>query len=289
MRLGDIALAVAAAVIWGLAFIAMKFGLEGAPPFLLTALRFAFAAFPAILFVKPPRTPWRLVFLFGLFVGVGQFGLLFLAIRLGMPVGLASLLMQLQAFFTAGLAWLTLGERPTRPQLIASAIALAGVAAIGSARLARAEALPFALTLIAAAFWSAGSLVSKFAGKIDAFAFVVWSSLVAPAPMLALSLAVEGAATTHALLNPTLSLALCVAALSWGGTLFAFGVWSRLLSLYPAAAIGPFSLLAPVVGMASAAVLFGETPRPIELAGAVLVMAGLAFNVVGDRLTARRR
>ena len=107
--------------------------------------------------------------------------------------------------------------------------------------------------------------------------------------MLALSFAVDGEATARALLHPTWSLAISVAALSWGGTLCAFGAWSRLLSIYPAALIGPFSLLAPVVGMASAAVLFGETPRPIELTGALLVMAGLGFNVVGDRLTARRR
>jgi O-acetylserine/cysteine efflux transporter len=289
MRPGDIALAVLAAVVWGLVFIAMKVGLRDAPPFLLTALRFAFAAVPAVFFVRPPKTAWRLVVLFGLFVGVAQFGLLFLAIELGMAIGLASLLMQLQAFITVGLAWGALGELPTAPQLAAGAIALVGLAVIGSARLGRAEALPFALTLIASTFWALGNLVTKYAGRIDAFAFVVWSSLVVPLPMLLLSLWTDGDATWRALLHPTLALGLSVAGLSWGGTLFSFGIWSWLLARYPAAMVGPFALLVPVVGMGSAWALFAEAPRPIELIGAVLIMAGLAFNVIGDRLIASSR
>jgi O-acetylserine/cysteine efflux transporter len=289
MRPGDIALAVLAAVVWGLVFIAMKVGLRDAPPFLLTALRFAFAAFPAILFVRPPKTSWRLVVLYGLFVGVAQFGLLFLAIALDMPIGLASLLMQVQAFITVGLAWAALGERPTAPQLVAGAIALAGVTAIGSARLGRAEVFPFVLTLLATTFWAIANIVAKFAGRIDAFAFVIWSSLVVPLPMLGLSLWTDGGATVLALFHPTLALGLSVLALSWGGTLFSFGVWNRLLARYPAATVGPFALLVPVVGMASAWALFNEAPRAIELMGAVLIMAGLAFNGIGERLIASTR
>ena len=284
MRPIDLVLGLAIATVWGLTFIAIKYGLMDAPPFLLSALRFAFAAFPAMLFMRPPRAKFAKVAAYGLLIGVGQFGLLFLAIRLGMPVGLASLVVQIQVFFTILMAWAALGEHPTRPQIIAGVVAFLGIATIASARLSGAELLPFALTLAAAACWSCGNLIGKTVGRVDPLAFTVWSSLAAPAPMLALSLWLEDGKTLPALMHPTLRLALAVAVLSYGGTLFGFGGWSRLLIRYPAATVAPFALLVPVVGMFAAWIFFGETSRPIELAGAVLVMAGLGLNVFGDRL-----
>jgi len=105
----DIALGLLTAFVWGVTFIFIRMGVESAPPLALSALRFAFAAFPAILFVRPPRARASIVTLYGLLLGVGQFGLLFLAIENGMPIGLASLVIQVQAFVTVGLAFLLLG------------------------------------------------------------------------------------------------------------------------------------------------------------------------------------
>ncbi len=278
-----------AAFVWGLTFIAIKYGVGEAPPFLLTALRFAFAAVPAIFFVKPPKAPISIVIVYGLLIGVGQFGLLFLAMKLGMPVGLASLVMQLQAFLTIIFARIVLGEHPTRVQIVASALALIGVCTIGSARLNGAALLPFALTLAASACWGAGNLVGKMAGKIDPLGFTVWSSLVAPLPMLALSFWLEDGRALPALLHPTLTLIASVAVLSYGGTLLGFGLWSRLLMRYPAAMVAPFALLVPVIGMVAGRVLFREPLSLIEFLGALLVMAGLSFNVLGERLKPLRR
>jgi O-acetylserine/cysteine efflux transporter len=226
----------------------------------------------------------RLVVLYGLLIGVGQFGLLFLAIRLGMPVGLASLLVQLQVFFTILLAVVVFGERPTRAQMIGGVVALAGIALIGTTRLAGAALLPFVLTLAAGFCWGAGNVVGKRVGRVDPIGFIAWSSLVAPAPMFALSYALEPARTLSATLHPTWTLALSVAGLSYAGTLFCYGLWARLLARYPAAAVAPFALLVPVVGMLSAAVLFGEKTSGAEFIGAVMVLAGLAVNVLGGRL-----
>lgn len=284
MSLGDALQAVAAAVVWGLSFIAIKYGVEDAPPFLLSALRFTFAAFPLALFLRPPRARPSLIAAYGLMIGVGQFGLLFFAVKLGMPVGLASLVIQLQVFLTVFFAWFALGERPTRAQTIGGAVAFLGIAAIGAARLKGAEFLPFALTVAAASCWAIGNLIGKFVGRVDPLAFMAWSSLVAPAPMFALSLWADDGRTLPALLHPTLRLIVSVAVLSYGATLFGFGLWSRLLMRYTAATVAPYALLVPVVGMLAAWLLFGETSRPIELAGALLIMAGLAVNVLGERL-----
>jgi O-acetylserine/cysteine efflux transporter len=284
----DTLAALLAALAFGLAFIAIKIGIGEAPPLTLSALRFVFAAFPAILFIRPPRAPAPMVALFGLLIGAGQFGLLFAAIGLGMPVGLASLVIQLQAFVTIFLAWAALSERPRRAQLVGAAVALIGLVAIGATRLGHAGLGPLAMVVGAALCWGGGNLVAKLAGKADAFALVVWGSLAAPAPLFGLSLLVDGKRGVTAVLHPSLTLALCVAGLAYGATVFAYGLWSRLLGRYSAAQVAPFALLIPVVGMIAGRVVFAEPIGPIELVGAALVMAGLIFNVFGDGLFALR-
>jgi len=282
----DYAAAIVAVVVWGLTFIAIKFGVEAAPPFLLTALRFAFAAFPLILFVRPPKAPAGSVALYGLLIGVGQFGLLFLAVELGMPVGLASLVIMTQVYFTILFAVAFFGERPTRAQAIGALVSLAGLGVIGFARSGHANLLPFLLTIGAALCWGVGNIVGKKIGRVDPIALVVWSSLVAPAPMFALSYWVAPERTISATLHPTLTLALSVAGLAYGGTLISYGLWSRLLARHPAAAVTPFALLVPVVAMLSARLLFNEATSPTEFIGALLVISGLAINVAGARVGA---
>jgi O-acetylserine/cysteine efflux transporter len=281
--------ALVAAVALGLAFIAIKIGVGEAPPILLTALRFAFAAVPAVFFIPPPKVSVGRVALYGILIGVGQFGLLFLAIGQGMPVGLASLIIQLQAFITVFLAWLILDERPSIVQIVAAGIAFLGIAVIGSQRVGGASLAPFLMVVAAAFCWGAGNIVGKLAGRINMFAFTIWSSLAAPLPLLVLSIFFEGARASRALLHPSWVLGLCVAGLAYGGTLLGFGLWSRLLAHYPASLVAPFALLIPVVGMISAWLIFAEPLSPAEFIGALLVMAGLSFNVFGERLLAQYR
>jgi O-acetylserine/cysteine efflux transporter len=284
----DILLAVSVAVVWGLTFIAIKVGVGETSPLMLSALRFLFAAIPFVFFVKPPKSRALTVALYGLVIGVGQFGVLFIAIHQGFPVGLASLVIQAQAFFTIGLAWIFMGERPRRVQLLGAGIALAGMAVIGSARLAGTSFGPFLLVILASFFWAAGNVVAKTAGKVDMLAFTVWSSLIPPLPLFLLSLVVDRPEPLAALAHPSLKLIVSVLVLAYAGTVFGYGLWARLLSHYSAATIAPFALLVPVVGMVGGAVVFGEPLRAVELAGAVLVMGGLALNVLGDWALRRR-
>ncbi len=284
----DTIAAISVAVVWGLVFIAIKVAVGETSPLMLSALRFVFASVPAVFFVAPPRAPaWKVTF-YGLLVGVGQFGALFIAIGQGFPVGLASLVIQSQVYFTIVLAWIVLRERPSRTQTIGAVVAFAGMAVIGSGRLAGADVGPFLLVVLAALFWGAGNLVAKTVGKIDALAFTVWSSLAAPLPLLALSLAFDGTGPLVGLLHPSWRLVVSVLVIAYAGTLFGFGLWARLLAHYSAATVAPFALLVPIVGMAAGTLIFGEPLRPVELFGAVLVMAGLALNVFGDRLQGRR-
>lgn len=274
--------AISVAVVWGLTFIAIKIGVGETSPLTLSALRFAFAAFPAVFLVAPPKAPAWKIALYGLLLGVGQFGLLFIAIHAGFPVGLASLVVQAQVFFTIALARLFLGEQARRTQILGGLIAFSGMALIGSARLAGASFRPFLLVIAAAFFWGSANVLAKTAGRVDMLAFTVWSSLAPPVPLFLLSLAVEGASPLTALAHPTPKLALSVLVLAYAGTLFGFGLWARLLAHYSAAIVTPFALLVPIVGTIAGWLVFGEPLRPVELFGGVLVLAGLALNVFGD-------
>jgi O-acetylserine/cysteine efflux transporter len=283
----DIVLALLVVIVWGLNFIAIRWGVDLVPPLLLTALRYIFAALPAILFVRPPKVPLRLLLFYGGAVGVLQFGALFVAIKLGMPAGLSSLIIQMQAFFTIGFAALALGERIGRAQAIGAALALAGILVIAAERLEGAALVPLLLTLFAGAAWGLSNIAVKRAGQIDMLAFVVWAALVPPIPLLLASFATEGvAADWAALSHPSWLLAGSVAFNSYGATLLGFGLWSVLLKRYPASLVAPFSLLVPVVGIATAALLLGEPLPPLEAIGSAVIFLGLLINVFGPKLTA---
>jgi O-acetylserine/cysteine efflux transporter len=282
MSARDILAALSVAIVWGLTFIAIKVGVGETSPLMLAALRFLFSALPMVFFVAPPKAPAWAVALYGLLIGAGQFGLLFVAIREGFPIGLASLVIMAQAFFTILLAWLLMGERPRRAQIIGAVVAFVGMVVIGSDRLGGATLMPFLLVVAAALFWAFGNVLAKSVGKVDMLAFTAWSSLAAPAPLLLLSLSVEGTAGLAALAHPSLRLVASVLVISYGATVFGYGVWASLLARHSAASVAPFALLVPIIGMIAGAILFGETLRPVELLGGALVMAGLAVNIFGD-------
>jgi O-acetylserine/cysteine efflux transporter len=276
----SIALVVLVTAVWGVNFVVIHVGLDHFPPLLFNALRFTVMAVPAIFLVGRPRVAWRIVLGFGFLLGVVKFGLLFVSLDLGLPVGLSSLLLQLQVIFTIGFAAVALRERPRREQVAGAAIAFAGLAVIGIDRAASAPVLPFVLILGAAAAWGVTNVMTRMAQPPDPLALLVWASLVPPLPLLGLSLLFEGPAEIGDALagvDAAAIAALLFVALVSG--LFGFAAWTSLLKRYTAASVTPFALLVPVFGIASAALLLGERPSALELGGAVLICTGLAATL----------
>ncbi|WP_244826167.1 EamA family transporter [Caballeronia sp. TF1N1] len=283
----DLLIASVVILAWGVNFVVIKLGLHGVPPFLLGALRFALAAVP-VFFVKRPRIPLRWLFAYGLSISFGQFALLFYGMSVGMPAGLASLVLQAQAFFTLIFAAFMLGERIRAMNIAGLLIAAAGLALIGMQGGHAMTLTGFLFTLGAASMWALGNVVTKRMGKVDLLSLVVWASLIPPLPFLALSLIFEGPARIEASLAAIPSISIfAIVYLSFIATIIGYSLWGKLLARYPAAQVAPFSLLVPVIGIASAAVFLGEALTPAEVAGAALVMAGLAVNVFGARLKQR--
>jgi len=289
MSLRHILLAIAVALVWGVSFVAIRWGVDEVAPLLLTALRYVFAALPAVFFVKRPAVPVRLLIGYGLAIGVGQFGLLFIAVKLGMPAGLGSLVIQLQVFFTIFLAFLIFGERPNLSQIAGALVAFTGIGVIAVERIEGAALLPLLLTIAAAVCWGFGNIAGKKAGRVDMLSFVTWSALVPPIPLVLAAMALDGPGIfASALEHITWRGIGSIAFMSYAATLFGFGVWAWLLSRYPASQVTPFALFIPVVGILSGALLLGEHITVLEVAGGALVLVGLAVNVFGPRLFVRR-
>ena len=287
----DLALILVVVVLLGFVFVAIKVALRELPPFALAGLRYVFAAFPLVFFIKPPRMPWRYVVGYGFAIGVCQFGFLFLGIELGVPAGLSSLIIQVQVFFTVALGIAFLGEHVRREDLIGAVIATAGLLLLGAYKVTAGVSgtvIGFLLVIGAALAWSIGNVIAKRAAKeheADMFALVVWSSLVPPLPLAALAYAFEGGPEVwHAVTNASALVWGCVLLLAWGATLFGFASWAALLHRYPTALIMPFALLIPVVGLASGVIFLGEGLAPLQMLGVALVLAGLAENVFGESL-----
>jgi O-acetylserine/cysteine efflux transporter len=268
-------LALAVVVVWGVNFVVIEVGLEGFPPLLFSALRFFFAAVPAIFLLGRPRVAWRYVIAVGLALGVAKFGLLFIAMDHGVPAGLASLVLQSQVIFTLLFAVLVLRERPRRTQVAGIAIACVGLVLI---------MVDGGLAAPAGVCWGVSNTVTRHAKPKDTLRFMVWVSAVAVLPLLSLSLLTEGAGRDlDALRNISLTGVGAIGYLSFVATLFGFGVWGFLLRTYDASTVAPFSLLVPVVGMAAAWVLRGEAVGLQQALAATLIIGGMACTVIRRR------
>ncbi|MEU8058829.1 EamA family transporter [Microbispora bryophytorum] len=277
MRPRHLALAVALAAVWGVNFVVMQTGLKHYPPLTYAALRFLLAAFPAVLVAGGPRVPWRWVVATGASLGVAQYGLLLLGMRAGMPAGLTSLVLQVQAVFTALFATALLGERLGPRRIAGMAVAFGGLGLIAAGVAVKSGAIPFGAFLLcvgAAAGWGLGNVATRKAAPPDSLRFMVWVSAVSAPPLLVLSLVTEGPSSLTSFTAEGVGAVLYTAFLS---TLGGFAVWGWLLTRYDASVVAPYSLLVPVFGIASAALFTGEPVSPLTVAAGALILAGLLF------------
>ena len=283
-------LALAVTAVWGSNFVVIKVALLQLPPLTFATLRFLLAFLPAAVFLKRPDVPLRNLAAFGILIGLGQFGLLYIALKGQIAPGLASLVMQTQTFLTVGLSmWIT-RERLKVFQGVALGLGALGLAVIVLHVDAVTTPAGLALTLTAALCWALGNTVQRATPQVNSLAFVVWSSLFAVPPLFCLALLIDGwPALSSGVIHANLLTWVAVIWQSVGNSLFGYAAWGFLLARYPAAVVSPWALLIPVFGMGASALVLGEMLPAWKLAAALLVMSGLAVNLVGPRLSAVRR
>jgi O-acetylserine/cysteine efflux transporter len=273
-------LALTVVAVWGTNFVVIKQALAHLPPILFAALRFTLAFLPAALFLPRPKASWGNLAAYGVLIGAGQFGLLFLAMNGHISPGLASLVIQTQVFFTIFLSMRMIGEKVRPIQWLALALCVGGIAVIAAHTDGSTTLTGLVLVLVAAACWSCGNMVNKRAGKVNMVAYVVWSSLFAAPPLFLLSYLFEGwPAMRDGVANADLATWGAVVWQTVANSLFGYAAWGWLLARHPAATITPMALLVPVFGMAASSFWLAE-PMPLwKLVAMALVMGGLALNL----------
>lgn len=288
MKRKDFILAVLVVIVWGANFTVIKLGLGGIPPMLLVTLRYTLVAFPAVFFIKPPKMPLKDLLLYGFTVGVGQFGCLFYAMHIGMPAGIASIIVQLQAFISPLLGYLFLKEKFKTKQLVGFLIGALGLLIIGVASSTIGiTSIPIGailLTICAPIFWSISNIVAKTASKksmekgeqLDMLSLVVWGSLVPPIPTLILALLIDSPQTLiNSMSNLNMMSIFAILYLAFGSTLFGYGFWSILISKYPINKISPLSLLVPITGLLTARIVLLEKLSSLQWLGVYVIIIGL--------------
>lgn len=275
-------LAVLIVTIWGSNFVAIKLALHDLPPLLLCTLRFVFVALPAVFFVKRPAVPLAQLLTYGFTMFAFQFAFMFLGMQVGMSAGLASLVLQLQVFFTLALSAVVLKERLSALQVAGALVAVGGFVVVGLHTGGDVTFAGFACLTLAAASWSVGNLTARRIGKVNPVGLVVWGGLVVPLPMALASLVFEGPATlAHSLTHVGWPAILGTAYTVYFSTLLAYSLWSWLLARHPATVVTPFALLVPVAGMLSSALFLHEPLPGWKFLAAALVIGGLGLNIFG--------
>ncbi len=283
-------LALAVVAVWGTNFVVIRLGLDQLPPFLFSALRFTFALVPALFFFPLPKVAWRNMAAYGVLIGVGQFGLLYLAINGNISPGLASLVIQTQVFFTIGFSMRVSGERVQPFQWFALLMASGGIATIALHTDGSTTFLGLFLVLCAAVSWAGANMAAKRGSPQNMLAYVVWASAFSLPPLFLISLVTEGwPAISTALLHADWRAWAAVLWQSWGNTLFGYAAWGWLLARHPAATITPMALMVPIFGMSASAFWLGESLPPWKLGAAALVMGGLGVNLLWPKFKTRLR
>lgn len=276
MNTRDSLLAAAVATIWGFNFVVIGWGMVGVPPLLFAAIRFTLVVIPAVFFIRRPVAPWRTVVAVGLFMSLGQFAFLYTSMHAGMPPGLAALVLQSQVIFTIVLAAVRLHERPTRPQIVGVGAGVVGLLVVAIGRGGHVPAAALGLCLLGGLSWGIGNVVSRASGIRGGLSLTVWSALVVPLPLLALSLVLDGPhAIGHALAGFSWKAMLSSLYTAGLASLLGYAVFNSLLSRHQAAAVVPWVLLAPVVAMLSAWWLLEQVPNTAELVGGGLLLVGV--------------
>jgi O-acetylserine/cysteine efflux transporter len=280
-----VAAALVIAATWGLNFTMIRFGLDEFRPITFAGWRFVLAALP-VLFLKRPAISWKALIGIGVFLFGGQFVFLFFAMLAGLPPGLTSVLVQLQGPLTFVLAALFLHERASPAQWLGLAVAMLGVVLISRTVEGSAPALAVGVALLSALSWATGNLFLRAARGTSLLAVTAWACLLPAIPLLAAAAIVEGLPAALApILHPTgrgvVVLAYTVIPVMWLG----YVIWGTLLRTYPAAKVGPVSLLVPCCALGFSALMTGEPIGGLRLAGVIVVLAGVALGMLARPLT----
>jgi len=285
MKQNDLILTIFVTFIWGVNFSVIKLGLISLDPFILAGMRFLLCALPLVFFIKKPEVPMKYIITYGLLFGVGLWGMVSLGIYFGISAGMASLVLQMSAFFTVILASIILNENIDITKKLAFVVALLGLTLIISVTDGSVTSLGLILVLVGAVSMSFTNIIVKKIGNKNLFSFMVWASLFSPVPLFILAFLTQGEVVfTNFFENLDNTAIFSILFQVYPTTLFGYWIWNKLLHKYPVSSVAPLSLLVPIFGLAGSYFIFGETIGFIKILASFLIILALLINTYGQKL-----
>ncbi|MEM6624433.1 MAG: EamA family transporter [Pseudomonadota bacterium] len=278
MKPFDILCGLLVPLIWGMGFTAAKPVVADFPPILLMALRFAVTALALVWFVRIPQGILRRIALVALVGSAIQYGLTFYGLRL-LDASSAVLIVQLEVPFAALLAAVFIGEKLGARKIVGMLIAFVGVVMIAGEPRPGNDLTGVYLVTAGAFAWAVGQVIARTLGSVGGFTMIAWVAVFAAPQLLVASLLVEEDQIGH-LMRADAQVWATVIYLGLVMTAVGYGIWYRLLGLYPVAQVAPFLLLLPVFTVAASVLFLGEALTWWLVGGGAVVILGLAVVIV---------
>jgi O-acetylserine/cysteine efflux transporter len=279
MRPLHIGFALLVSLLWGGNFIAAKTAMVHFPPVFVTFLRFLSIAVLVVPFVPRPTGRMKEIFCIAVFLCTLHLTGLYLALYLGLSVAACVIITQLGVPFSCVLGTIFYKDKIGMWRTMGLAISFIGLALVAGTPDVTQNYTAFLIGLAAAMCWAVSNIFMKRAGDVPIYSTLGWMSLFAAPMLLVLSLLTEDGQwelVTSASVAPWLALSYTVV----GSTLAGYGLWYWLLKRYPVSQVSPFSLFAPIIGLPSGQLFFGETLSSHTLIGAIITMIGVAIIVI---------
>lgn len=280
----DYGIYVLLCLIWGSTWLAIKIGLEGAPPFLAAGLRFVVASavlVPLSVALRAPwpqgRVEWAVVGFVGVVLFVFDYGLIYWAEANGVESALAAVLFATMPFQTALMAHaLVGGERLTPRKFLGIAMGFGGIVLVFGGEFGAVgieKLLPMAAVVASAACASAASVaIKRWAHDASPYTFNAAAMMIGAGGLLLLSLAADEPLGLPGWPEGILS----ILYLGVAGTVVAFLGYLRLLKTVPVTTMSFIAFITPIVAIVLGFVVAAEQLGPLVGLGAAVTLAGIA-------------
>jgi O-acetylserine/cysteine efflux transporter len=268
-------LAILINAVWGFNFVAAKFGVTHFPPIFFSGLRFLIVIAIAFPFLRWVPGQMRLIGITALLMGVFHYALMFTAMRFSEDISPIAIAVQLHVPFSTIIAIIFLKERIGIWRSSALVVAFVGVIVIAFDPNVVNSLLAMFMATIAAFSMAVSTVMLRYMKGVGVFNLQAWVALIASPGLFAVSLVVE---------SDQISAFQTAGWIEWGSvafsaigaTIIGHGLMFYLLQRYPVSVTLPYTLLAPIFGVAFGVSIMGDVMTTQIILGSVSTLAGVA-------------
>lgn len=275
-------------LVWGTSWPAMRMVFTEVPVWQFRAVSCAVSGLVLLAIAVAAGERWRVPRRhWGILIAAAFFNMVIWQICVGyglsmMGAGHGAIITYTLPVWTAAISVIVLKERLTWRKTLAVVLGVAGVLVLLSSDFGAIGTSPLgAVFLLAAAIgWAIGTIIVKrVAWTIGMYTLAGWQLLISWVPMTAIALAAEPF-MLHEIRGTTLWAALYVTFIA---LIAGYALWFKIVEHFPAIIASLGSLMVPVIGVISGALILGEHIGLIEIGALALVLTAISLVLFSGR------